>query len=176
MIPQFIITCLSPSGNRLQPGPSAGADPRARLLVTQRWSEDAPVYNPHPIGVYFTGSEWRVFNEDLAAMPSGALFNVSVINVLLRDDLPSDDSGSAPLMSLREAERRHINRVLQAVAWNKKAAADIWRSAAARCTARFWSSAFRSNPPPSRRLTPPTCPVSDLDDVAVGTRRSAADL
>jgi DNA-binding NtrC family response regulator len=37
----------------------------------------------------------------------------------------ADDASSAPLMSLREAERRHIRRILQAVSWNKKAAADI---------------------------------------------------
>jgi DNA-binding NtrC family response regulator len=37
----------------------------------------------------------------------------------------ADDSAGTPLMSLREAERRHIRRILQAVSWNKKAAADI---------------------------------------------------
>jgi two-component system response regulator HydG len=37
----------------------------------------------------------------------------------------TEDSTSTPLISLREAERRHIRRILQAVSWNKKAAADI---------------------------------------------------
>jgi hypothetical protein len=47
----------------------------AQLLVT-------PVYNPHdiyddhPIGVWWTGSNWTVFNQDKTAMPVNAAFNV----------------------------------------------------------------------------------------------------
>ncbi|HRE47940.1 MAG TPA: FHA domain-containing serine/threonine-protein kinase, partial [Aggregatilineales bacterium] len=40
----------------------------------------APVYNANPLGVYFTGSQWAVFNENNAAMPIGASFLVYSIN------------------------------------------------------------------------------------------------
>jgi hypothetical protein len=46
-------------------------------MVTQLWTG---VYNPHPVGVFYTGGKWTIFNEDLAAMPVGAKFNVLVIN------------------------------------------------------------------------------------------------
>jgi hypothetical protein len=38
-----------------------------------------PVYNNHPIGVFFTAGKWAIFNQDLAAMPVGVAFNVLVI-------------------------------------------------------------------------------------------------
>lgn len=37
------------------------------------------VYNPNPIGVFFTGGKWAVFNQNLVAMPVGVAFNVLVI-------------------------------------------------------------------------------------------------
>jgi hypothetical protein len=38
-----------------------------------------PVYNAHPIGVFFTAGKWAIYNQDLAAMPVGVAFNVLVI-------------------------------------------------------------------------------------------------
>ncbi len=91
-------TCTGPSGNTCSLGTVAQGDPNARLLVTQVMSGTA-VYNPHPIGVYYAGL-WRVFNEDLAPMPEGAIFNVAVIQVLLQEGFESGDrsgwSASAP--------------------------------------------------------------------------------
>jgi hypothetical protein len=58
-----ISTSLIPSGSA------------AQLVVT-------PVYNPHnvyddhPIGVWWAGSNWTVFNQDKTAMPANAAFNV----------------------------------------------------------------------------------------------------
>ena len=37
------------------------------------------VYSNHESGVWFTGSAWSIFNEDLAAVPNGAGFNVWVM-------------------------------------------------------------------------------------------------
>ncbi len=60
-----------------------------RLVVTQNWAPRS-VYNDHPIGVRLNGplptnpyqaasaAEWEIFNEDGAAMPDGAAFNVVV--------------------------------------------------------------------------------------------------
>jgi hypothetical protein len=47
-------------------------------MVTQRWEG---VYNPNPVGVFYAGGRWRIFNENvLADMPVGAQFNIFVIN------------------------------------------------------------------------------------------------
>lgn len=57
-------------------------DPHAMLFVTQNLNPPdtgLTIYNPHPIGVFYAGGNWQIFNEDLAAMPTGASFNVLVI-------------------------------------------------------------------------------------------------
>jgi hypothetical protein len=48
------------------------------VIVTSNWTA-GPVYNNHPIGVYFTSGKWAIFNQDLVAMPVGTAFNVMVI-------------------------------------------------------------------------------------------------
>lgn len=57
--------------------PATNGNPAAIVIVTQLWTG---IYNPHPVGVYYSGGKWLIFNEDLAAMPVGAQFNVLVIN------------------------------------------------------------------------------------------------
>jgi hypothetical protein len=53
------------------------AKPTALLNVTQVWTGTT---NPHPIGVFYNGTtkKWEIHNEDYAAMPLGAVFNVRV--------------------------------------------------------------------------------------------------
>lgn len=48
----------------------------ARFLVTQ--SARQGIYNAHQVGVWYNGSHWAVFNQDLAAMPADAEFDVVV--------------------------------------------------------------------------------------------------
>jgi hypothetical protein len=48
------------------------------LIVTPNYTAGS-VYNAHPIGVWFNGGVWKIFNQDLAAMPIGTAFNVMVI-------------------------------------------------------------------------------------------------
>jgi hypothetical protein len=47
----------------------------ARILVTPVTTPGG-VVNNHPIGVWYDGTDWNIFNEDDAAMPVGAEFNV----------------------------------------------------------------------------------------------------
>ena len=58
--------------------PMTDGNPNAILIITQNWSVSG-VYNPHPVGVYYGGGKWIIFNEDVAAMPVNAAFNVLVI-------------------------------------------------------------------------------------------------
>jgi hypothetical protein len=58
--------------------PLTNGDATAILIVTQNWSVNE-VFNAHPIGVWYDGTHWQIFNQDLAAMPAGAAFNVLVI-------------------------------------------------------------------------------------------------
>jgi hypothetical protein len=61
--------------------PHCNGDPNAILIVTQNWNPGGGggTYNNHSIGVFYTGAAWAVFNQDLAAIPVSAAFNVLVI-------------------------------------------------------------------------------------------------
>lgn len=57
--------------------PFTNNKPGALLILTQYW---AGVYNNHHVGVYYNTSsqKWQIINEDFAAIPTGARFNVRV--------------------------------------------------------------------------------------------------
>ncbi len=61
--------------------PHCNGDPNAILIVTPNWNPGGVggTYNNHPIGVYYTGAVWAIFNQDLANIPVNAAFNVLVI-------------------------------------------------------------------------------------------------
>ena len=57
-------------------------DPDAQVQVTQNWNpgggRSGNTYNDSEIGVWYNGSKWSIYNQDLAAMPEGADFNVLI--------------------------------------------------------------------------------------------------
>ncbi|GIV62945.1 MAG: hypothetical protein KatS3mg045_0284 [Bellilinea sp.] len=62
--------------------PFLNNNPNAVFIVTPNWNPGGigGTYNDHPIGVWYntlTG-KWSIFNQDLAAMPDGADFNVLI--------------------------------------------------------------------------------------------------
>jgi Membrane dipeptidase (Peptidase family M19) len=57
--------------------PALNNQPGAKILITQNWGTGGP-YNNHPVGVYFAAGKWRIFNQDFAAMPVNAKFNVYI--------------------------------------------------------------------------------------------------
>jgi hypothetical protein len=58
--------------------PYTDGQPNAILIVTHNWSQDN-MYETHPVGVWYNGSQWTIFHEDMVAMPVGRTFNVMVI-------------------------------------------------------------------------------------------------
>lgn len=62
--------------------PGLNGNQDAIFFVSQNWNPDTSVtsgvYNDHPIGVWYTGSKWAVFNQDEEAIPEGASFNVLI--------------------------------------------------------------------------------------------------
>jgi len=57
--------------------PRLNNNPSARIMVTQNWGAAGP-YNNNPLGVYYTGSRWAIYNQNRAAMPPNAKFNVLI--------------------------------------------------------------------------------------------------
>lgn len=59
--------------------PDLNNNPDAVVIVTQNWNPGggSGVYNNHNVGVYYNGTKWAVYNENLNDnMPMGASFNV----------------------------------------------------------------------------------------------------
>jgi len=56
--------------------PNLNGRPDLVVIATQRWQSPPGVYNPHPVGVWYTNGKWSIFNEDRASMPDGAMFDV----------------------------------------------------------------------------------------------------
>ncbi|MFZ3063854.1 MAG: hypothetical protein WA277_01035 [Nitrospirota bacterium] len=54
---------------------AANGDPNAILTVTHEFS----VRHNKVLGVYYSGPQWCIYNEDTSAMPVGLTFNVMVI-------------------------------------------------------------------------------------------------
>jgi hypothetical protein len=55
--------------------PSLNNNPNAKFLVTQYWTG---VYNNNPIGIYYTGTRWAIYNQNRVAMPVSAKFNIVI--------------------------------------------------------------------------------------------------
>ena len=60
--------------------PATNGQPGADLLITPNYNPGGSggTSNNHPFGAYYAASRWRLFNEDLVAMPLSAHFNVMV--------------------------------------------------------------------------------------------------
>ncbi len=62
--------------------PLTDSDPGALVILTHNWSADTnsvTKYNTTPVGVYYSGGRWAIFNEDSSPMGLGRAFNVMVI-------------------------------------------------------------------------------------------------
>lgn len=66
--------------------PALNDRPAARPLVMA-----GSYHNPHNVGVYYTGTRWAIFNQNLDPMPSGAIFHVYV------DDRAFDAAATPPV-------------------------------------------------------------------------------
>ncbi len=78
--------------------PELDGNPNARILVTQIIIDTAGyTYNNREVGVWYNGSKWAIFNENLESMPDGASFNVLVLkedNSILQTAVSGNIQGS----------------------------------------------------------------------------------
>jgi hypothetical protein len=81
--------------------PLLNHNPYATVIVTQNYGSG--VYNPNPIGVWYYGSGWAIYNENLVNIPVGASFNVYIApygsNVWTHVTHPGNTSGSYTVLS-----------------------------------------------------------------------------
>lgn len=63
--------------------PLLNGDPDAIFVYTHNWGisgGSGNVVNDHVTGVWYTGSNWAIFNEDLSAMPENAEFDLMIFD------------------------------------------------------------------------------------------------
>jgi len=79
---QFAVATNTSSDLTIIFNPLCDNDPNAILVVTHNYNPGNSlgfvVYN-HTVGVFYNGSHWTIYNEDLSNMPTNVAFNVLVI-------------------------------------------------------------------------------------------------
>jgi hypothetical protein len=86
--------------------PLTNGHPDAILFVTPNWNPGGVggTYDNHPISVGYLGSKWLIINEDFAAMPLNASFNVMVptarpgVGVFVQTAAPSNIWGTGTVI------------------------------------------------------------------------------
>jgi hypothetical protein len=66
--------------------PLLNGDPNAVFVYTHNWGVSggsSNVVNDHVTGVWYTGSNWSIFNEDLSAMPENVEFELMIFDPTL---------------------------------------------------------------------------------------------
>jgi hypothetical protein len=59
--------------------PLADGNPDALLFVQHVFTGASPTYLDEAVGVFYSGTRWRIFNQDLSPMPANAAFHVLVL-------------------------------------------------------------------------------------------------
>jgi hypothetical protein len=74
-------TSANSSGDETDIDPSVSCNPNAILIVTANANPRgrSPVYDPHPLGVYYHSGKWAIFHEDRVNWILGASYNVRVL-------------------------------------------------------------------------------------------------
>ncbi len=60
--------------------PDLDGNPGAQIIVTHNWNPGGTggIYNDNVDGVWYDGSNWTIFNEDITPMVEGASFNIYI--------------------------------------------------------------------------------------------------
>lgn len=57
--------------------PNLNGNPNAKIVATHNWNENG-LLNIKTVGVWYNGSNWTVYNEDLSAMVANVAFNIYI--------------------------------------------------------------------------------------------------
>jgi hypothetical protein len=95
-------------------------NPNAIIFVTQNWNPNGVVSgtnDDHPIGVFYNGSKWEIYNQDLVAMPVDASFNVLVLvpssDIFVHKTTADNGGGVAPYTIMDNAlTNSHANALI----------------------------------------------------------------
>lgn len=90
----FVVTGSAISGHvAVLDHPSLNNNPNIKFLITQNWGSSGP-YNNNPIGIWYNGSKWTVYNQNYAAMPPGAKFNIVIDSRIFQVEAPATTSNN----------------------------------------------------------------------------------
>jgi len=104
--------------------PALNGNPGALCQITQNWNPPGGggTYNPHHVAVWYNGSHWAVYNQDMAAMPPGAAFNVRITppgpHAFLHRAVPGNISGHVTTIRHPELDGQPGKKLLATPNWN----------------------------------------------------------
>lgn len=111
----FVVTASSISGHVGNLSNAAlNGNANAKLLITQNYGVSS-VYNNNPIGLWYNGN-WTVYNQNNAAMPTNAQFNV-VVDDKISIVTASAPSGNSYLFSLPSTDNQPDALVFASQYW-----------------------------------------------------------
>lgn len=67
-------------------------------VFSVRTNAETVTANPHPIGVWYTGKNWSIFNQDRANMPSGVKFLVTISEKAVLQKASEENTRGAEMM------------------------------------------------------------------------------
>lgn len=114
--------------------PLLDGNPDATFTFTHNWGasgDAANIISDHITGAWYTGTNWAIFNEDLAAMPENIEFNLKIYDAALSapDDViaglsfyPNPTNGLVTIQAPNSIEQVSIVNVLRQEILNLKGA------------------------------------------------------
>jgi len=79
-------TSSNTTGNSLSLADYGLTNPNTLVFATPNWGKSGP-YSDHPLGVWWNGSVWAIFNQDMAAIPIGTSFNETFYTTVTSSNL-----------------------------------------------------------------------------------------
>lgn len=107
---------------------AAGLNGNPRAIIIVEYDAAVRAANPHPVGVWYDGSRWALFNQDRAAMPAGLTFDLTWKNEDDKAFVFRSNKGrnqlDHPLLNNQPEARFYVSQV-----WNPGGAGGVYNNA-----------------------------------------------
>ena len=113
--------------------PYANGQPNAFVYVTANWNPGGVggTYNSHPVGVWYDAvrGRWAIFNQDFAAMPEGASFNVVYLQAsFVQTATAANTSSHVTFINNAQCNGNQTSTLFVTANWNPPGSAGVYNN------------------------------------------------
>lgn len=105
-------------------------NPQAVIIV--EYEGKSAYSNPHPIGVWYNGSQWAIFNQDMAAMPAGLHFSITWknpdANILYQKASPANTVNGKLVLNHPQLNNNPAARFSLSQVWNPEGQGGVYNN------------------------------------------------